>query len=359
MITTGTGIRVGVVGCGYWGPKHLRVLGGLPSVSMIAAIDSRADRLAEVGRNFPSARCFRTLDEALPHIDALVVATPPTTHYAIGLRAIAAGKHVLIEKPMATASDQADDLIGAAYEAGAVLMAGHTFEYNPAVLKLRDLVQSGVLGNLYYIDSARLNLGLYQNDVSVLFDLAPHDVSILNFVLGAEPTSVEAWASRHAHPILNDVAYLRLDYGDLGCRAHVHVSWLDPCKVRRVTVVGSRKMAVYDDLDSDERIRIYDKGVAPASIADDTGQPPMSYRYGDIVAPLLSNDEPLAVQDAHFVDCIGSGLTPQSDGLVGLSVIRVLEAAQRSIERGGRVELDRMTSFAPVAAVTSSQASAS
>ena len=346
MARNGDGIRIGVIGCGYWGPKHLRVLEGLPGVTAAVAIDTRVERLAEVARTFPSAHCCRTLDEALPLIDALIVATPPSTHYPIAAAALEAGKHVLIEKPMATTAAEAELLLAAAREhsAGPVLMVGHTFEYNPAVRKLRELVGGGALGDIYYIDSARLNLGLYQSDVNVLLDLAPHDVSIMNYILGGEPTSVRAWGSQHAHPVHTDVAYLQLDYEELGCRAHIHVSWLDPRKVRRVTVVGSRKMAVYDDLDADERLRIYDKGVVRGvgGAEGSTGQPPMSYRYGDIVAPLLSDAEPLAVQDAHFVDCIRDGLAPQSDGHVGLSVIKVLDAAQLSLEHGGSVRLDQL-----------------
>jgi predicted dehydrogenase len=333
-------VRVGVVGCGYWGPKHLRVLEGLPSVPSIVAVDPRVERLAGVRRVLPSVQCFASLDEALPLVDALIIATPPTTHFELAYRALTAGKHVLIEKPMTTSSLDAELLLSLSRESGLTLMAGHTFEYNPAVLKLREIVQSRTLGELYYIDSSRLNLGLYQTDVDVLFDLAPHDVSIMNFLLDSEPTTVEAWGSRHAHPRYTDVAYLRMEYAEHHVSAHIHVSWLDPCKVRRVTVVGSQKMAVYNDLESDERIRIYDKGVVRGSVTEHLGQPPMSYRYGDIIAPFTPSDEPLAIQDEHFVECILSNKTPQSDGAVGLSVVRVLEAAQRSIDSGRCVRLD-------------------
>jgi predicted dehydrogenase len=338
------GVRVGVIGCGYWGPKHLRVLEGMPTVAAIAAIDARPEQLVNISRIIPSVRLFAELADALPHIDALVIATPPSTHYPIARAAIAAGKHVLVEKPMTTSTREAQALVALAADVGTVLMAGHTFEYNPAVVKLREIIQTELLGRIYYIDSARLNLGLYQDDVSVLFDLAPHDVSILNFLLDSDPTTVEAWGSQHAHPRHADVAYLRLNYAERGVCANVHVSWLDPCKVRRVTVVGSRRMAVYDDLSNDERIRVYDKGVVPASLGDNVTQPPMSYRYGDIVAPFTSSDEPLAVQDEHFVDCVLNGTTPRSNGHVGLRVVRVLEAAQRSLEIGRSVRVDEIGS---------------
>ncbi|MFN2518925.1 MAG: Gfo/Idh/MocA family protein, partial [Jatrophihabitantaceae bacterium] len=208
----------------------------------------------------------------------------------------------------------------------------HTFEYNPAVWKLRELVHNKVLGEVYYLDSARLNLGLYQNDVNVILDLAPHDVSIINYVLGEPPVAVQAWASRHAHPRFEDVAYLRLLYADDRLAANIHVSWLDPCKVRRVTAVGSEKMAVYDDLAAEERIRVLDKGVSPALGTDDLTQPPMSYRYGDITSPYIASDEPLGIQDAHFAMCVLTGTTPDTDGANGLAVVEVLEAAQMSLQ---------------------------
>ena len=228
---------------------------------------------------------------------------------------------------------------------------GHTFEYNPAVRKLAELVRTEELGQLYYLDSARLNLGLYQNDVNVILDLAPHDISIINYVLGREPIAVQAWASRHAHQRLEDVAYLRLYYDDCfndrGLSANIHVSWLDPCKVRKITAVGSKKMAVYDDLATEERIRILDKGVCLPD-GDDLTQPPMSYRYGDIVVPFVSPEEPLAVQDRHFIECIANGARPLSDGEDGLSVVKALEAAELSRRLGRLVLLNEVGAGDPL-----------
>jgi predicted dehydrogenase len=221
-------------------------------------------------------------------------------------------------------------------------MVGHTFEYNPAVWKLRELIQGQSLGEIYYLDSARLNLGLYQSDVNVILDLAPHDVSIINHVLGETPRAVQAWASRHAHPRFEDVAYLRLFYDDERLSANVHISWLDPCKVRRVTAVGSEKMAVYDDLAAEERIRVLDRGVRAPSSGDDFTQPPMSYRYGDITSPFVTADEPLSVQDRHFTECIATHTTPNTDGACGLAVVEVLECAQRSLELGRPVLLEEL-----------------
>jgi predicted dehydrogenase len=342
------GFRIALVGCGYWGSKHARVLHSMERVADVVLVDSQEDRLRSLARSYKAVRCYPTLPAALPHVDAVVVASPPSTHVAVALAAIQAGKHVLVEKPLAPTSAGARTLVSAAAEQGVVLMVGQTFEYNPAVQKLRDLVQSGELGELYYLDSARLNLGLYQNDVNVIFDLAPHDVSIINYVLGSKPVAAAAWACRHAHPRFEDVAYLRLfydeDFVDNGMSANIHVSWLDPCKVRRVTAVGSKKMAVYNDLAADERIRILDKGVSPPPVGDDLTQPPMSYRYGDIVVPFVSPEEPLSVQDRHFIDCIESGRRPLTDGENGLAVVEALEAAEVSRRLGRPVLLDEVRS---------------
>ncbi|MGY1745240.1 Gfo/Idh/MocA family protein [Blastococcus sp. SYSU D00695] len=334
--------RVGVAGIGYWGSKHVRVLQGLDRVASVVAIDPRRDRLEAIRRTFPSVLPFTSLRDALPAIDALVVATPPTTHLPLALQAIRAGKHVLVEKPLATSYLAAKALVDAANDHGVRLMVGHTFEYNSAVWKLVDLVRGGELGDLYYIDSARLNLGLYQPDVNVITDLAPHDVSIVNLLMGRLPTTIQAWGSRHAHHRFEDVAYIRMSYDDIGVSANIHISWLDPCKVRRVTVVGSRKMAVYNDLAAEERVRIHDKGVSCPGEEPDLSQPPTSYRYGDIVAPFVPAQEPLAAEDDHFVECMTADVPCRTDGVNGLAVVEVLEAAQASLEQGRPVRLDRL-----------------
>ena len=345
-----SGFRLALVGCGYWGSKHARILHAADGVDELVLVDSREDRLRSLTRSYKVSRCYPALEAALEHVDAVVVATPPSTHVAFALAAIEAGKHVLVEKPLALTSAGARRLVSAATEAEVVLMVGHTFEYNPAVRKLAELVRAKELGDLYYLDSARLNLGLYQSDVNVIFDLAPHDISIVNYVLDRKPVAVHAWASRHAHRQLEDVAYLRLYYDECldggGLTANIHVSWLDPCKVRRITAVGSKKMAVYDDLAAEERIRVLDKGVCLALESGDLTQPPMSYRYGDIVVPFVSPDEPLAVQDRHFVECIASGIHPLSDGEDGLSVVEALEAAELSRKLGRPVRLNEVRSGA-------------
>jgi predicted dehydrogenase len=305
------GIRVGVVGAGYWGSRHIRVLRSMTGVAAVVGVDQRFARIDD-GRPQVDhgVAVYVDLEEALPHVDAVIISTPPASRSQLGLKAVAAGNHVLIEKPMATTTDAARSLVEAAAAVGVVLMPGHTFEHNAAVHKLRDLVRGGHLGQLFYLDCARLNLGLYQPDVNVILDLVPHDVSISNFVLGSGPTTVTAWGSRHVHPGYEDVAYLRLDYADLGVRTNIHVSWLDPHKLRRITAVGSKKMVVYNDMADGERIRVYDKAAVPPD-ASDGPLLGVAYHLGDIVSPFVPFAEPLAVQDQHFVGCIISNSAPR------------------------------------------------
>lgn len=332
-------MRIGVVGCGYWGSKHIRVLHGIGEVDQVVAIDSRASRLAELAQGFSSLVLASCLDDVLDDIDALVVATPPSTHFGLAIQGLAAGKDVLVEKPLAIRSMDAREMMRCADSYERILMVGHTFEYNAAVWKLKELVASNELGSLYYLDSARLNLGLYQSDVNVIWDLAPHDVSIMNHILGARPIAVQAWGSKHGHPDLEDVAYLRLIYGCPPVTATIHVSWLDPCKVRRLTVVGSKKMAVYNDLSADERIRIFDKGLAEPALGN-VHDVPLSYRYGDIRSPYLEFEEPLLVQDREFAKAILTRRLPRTDAENGLTVVQTLEAAEIALREGRTVAID-------------------
>jgi predicted dehydrogenase len=336
------GIRVGVVGVGYWGSKQLRVMRSTPGVAHVVAIDARLPLLSGMSHLLATGDGFTSLRAALPHIDAVVIATPPATHVPLGLEAIRAGKHVLIEKPLATTAAGARELIDAAKAAGVTLMVGHTFEYNGAVWMLRELVQTQELGDLYYLDSSRLNLGLYQTDVNVIFDLAPHDISITNHVLGATPTSVQAWGSHHVDPVFEDVAFLKLGYDDIGVQAHIHVSWLDPRKVRLVTAVGSKKMAVYDDTSVEERVRIHDKTAFPAPAGNGSGGR-VSYHHGPVTSPVVAVEEPLAVQAKHFVECLATGARPNTDGANGLAVVEVIEAAQLSLAQDRKVLMREIT----------------
>jgi predicted dehydrogenase len=330
-------IRMGVVGCGYWGSKHVRVLQGIAGVEETVLIDSNPARAEALGHRFSWLTTFPSLEEALPFVDALIIATPPRTHDALALMALRAGKDLLVEKPLATNVEAATRLIREAASSKRILMVGHTFLYNAAVAKLGELVRANMLGKIHYVDSARLNLGLYQNDVNVIWDLAPHDVSIINHILGSQPGIVQVWASRHASGGHEDVAVVRLEYPEVV--AHLHLSWLDPRKVRRMTVVGSERMAVYNDMASEERIRIYDRGVVADVEQQDVIGVPMSYRYGDILSPFIEFQEPLVVQDTHFVDCVRSRTNPLTEGEDGLAVVRVLEACDVSLRLGRPVDL--------------------
>jgi predicted dehydrogenase len=266
-------------------------------------------------------------------VDAVVIAVPPSEHSRVALQALAAGKPVLVEKPMTTSTASAGRLIEEAAARDLTLMVGHTFEYNAAVWKLREVIESGELGEIYYIDTARLNLGLYQADVNVLWDLASHDISIINYLLRKTPRSVHACGAKLADFCQEDVGYLRLNYGERAVVAQIDVSWLDPCKIRRVTVIGSRKMAVYDDLAHQEQLRIYDKGIV-LSLEDNTHNLPMPHHYGGISSWHIKVHEPLKVQDEHFVECVLAGRRPRTDGESGLAVVQVLEASERSLRRG-------------------------
>ena len=331
--------RIGVVGCGYWGSKHVRVLHGLQTVREVTVIDSDPRNCDAIRSAFPAVRAFADLDAALPHLDAVVIATPPRSHAELALAALRAGKHVMVEKPLATSLAEARLLIDEAARAGVVLMVGHTFEFNAAVRELKRRLTQGELGDIYYVHSARLNLGLYRSDVNVIWDLAPHDISILNYLLDAVPTRVMAWGSANAWAGVEDLAYLRLDYQQRGITGYVHVSWLDPHKVRRVTVVGSRRMAVYNDM-AEERLRIFDRGVERPAQTEASYERPLSYRYGDIISPHIRFEEPLALENQHFVDCIRNGSRPLTDGQSGLAVVAVLEAADRALRTGTRLDVD-------------------
>lgn len=332
-------MRVGVVGCGYWGMKHLRVLSAMPQVSEAVIVEPDGATRRRAGEAFPNAPMATSLADAMDRVDAVVIATPARTHAHLARVALQEGKHVLVEKPMATSASDAAGLTRLADEVGRTLMVGHTFEHHRAVQSVRNLIRTGELGTMRYLTSARLNLGLYQPDVNVIWDLAPHDVSILNFVLDSVPHAVTSWGWAHASGELEDVAYLDLQY-DNGVTAQVHVSWLDPCKVRRMTIVGSERMAVYDDLmPVDDKVRVFDRAVLPASAA--TGGK-VAYRDGDQWSHGLSMREPLLVQDEQFVDCVKTGRRPTADGRSGLAVTATLEAAERSLREKRTVRLDEV-----------------
>jgi predicted dehydrogenase len=299
---------------------------------MVAAADRDEARRRHVADLYPTLRLEESA-EALcddPDIDALIVATPVHTHYSLARQALDAGKHVLVEKPFVTDPAQADELVARARRGGLVLMVGHTFEYTAAVNRLRDMVARGDIGDVLYARSVRVNLGLFQKDVNVIWDLACHDVSILLYILQRMPTHVSAVGNAHVTKGIEDVAVVTVEFGP-ELMAQIIVSWLDPRKVREMTLVGNRKMLVYDDVSPNEKIRVYDKGVEGPRHYDSFGEFQYSYRYGDIVTPLLQEYEPLRAECAHFLECIRSGATPRSSGEVGARVVRVLDAAQRSL----------------------------
>lgn len=334
----GKPLRIGIIGCGYWGAKLARNFHALPEARLVALADLDPDRRAHMTRHYPDARVVADHRHLFaPDVDAVVVATPPATHAALAVEAFASGKHVLVEKPLATSLADVDAVIAASEAAGRTLMVGHTFEYNSAVEKLRDLVAGGELGRLYYVHATRVNLGIFQPDINVLWDLAPHDLSILAFMLGRPPEGVRAHGRAYVQPGIHDVAWLTVDYAD-GPTAHIHVSWLDPCKIRRVTVVGDRMMVVYDDLAPLDKLTIYDCGVELPPVADSFGEFQLSYRYGDVTSPRLEWVEPLRRECAHFVACARTGAPPRSGGAAGRAVVALLEAADRSLAAdGGRV----------------------
>jgi predicted dehydrogenase len=333
-------IGIGVVGAGYWGPKHIRNFMALPDVHVPAVADRDVARLATIQAQYPRVHTTSDWRQLLaePAVDALVVATPAVTHAQIAREALRAGKHVLVEKPLSCTSAEAEELIELAQALQRVLMVGHTFLYHAAVHTLRELVQSGELGDIYYAHAQRLNLGIFQSDINVLWDLAPHDISILSYVLGREPSTASARGWSFLRPGIEDVAYLDLTFPQR-IHAAVHLSWLDPNKVRRITIVGSRKMAVYDDVQTLEKIRIYDKGVDAPPHTGSFGEFQLSYRYGAITIPHLPSLEPLRLECQHFLECVRTGGTPLTDGHEGLRVVRVLEAAQASLDSADSHEM--------------------
>ena len=330
-------IRVGVVGYGYWGPNLVRNFADLPNARVTVVADRRPERLAQAERRYPGVRITTDPGDLIadPNVDAVAIATPVALHYELANAALRAGKHVLVEKPIASTSDEASRLIDEAARRKLVLMVDHTFVYTGAVQKIRELVTGGELGDLYYYDSVRINLGLFQHDVDVLWDLAVHDLSIMDFVLPQQPVAVSATGLAHVPGRPKNIAYMTMFF-DGPMIAHVHASWLAPVKVRRTLLGGSRRMIVFDDLEASEKIKVYDSGISVDPSPENVYQMLIGYRTGDMWAPKLAVSEALHVEAAHFVDCITRGTRPQSDGEAGLRVVRLLEAASTSMQQHGR-----------------------
>ncbi len=328
-------IRVGVIGYGYWGPNLVRNfhLHDDAAVTMVADFDEK--RLAQVRANYPAVRTVRDGKDLIhdPEVDAVSIATPIFTHFPLAKEALEAGKHVLIEKPMTQTAEQSRELIALAKKHNRVLMVGHTFVYTGAVRKMRELIDAGELGALYYFDSARFNLGLLQKDANVLWDLAPHDLSIVLHLIDERPTSLQAFGQRHVGDEQEEFAFMVLKYKS-GFHAHIRASWISPLKIRLTLLAGSKKMIVFDDIEPSEKVRIYDKGVTLKHTEEVTAFNPV-YRAGDVLIPALDRTEALKRETGHFLECIRTGKTPLSDGQAGLDVVRLLEASQRSIAENG------------------------
>jgi predicted dehydrogenase len=332
-------LGVAVVGAGHWGGNYVRVLGQLPDARPAVVCDREASRLAAVARQFPDVALTTALGDVLERrdVDAVVVATPATTHADVATACLAAGKHVLVEKPLTTSLARADELIRFAEERGLVLMVGHTFLFNPSVLKVRELVMRPALGKLHYVYARRTNLGPIRDDVNALWDLAAHDVSIFAFILEAVPEWVSAVGARVLGRRHEDVGFVSLGYPN-GVIGHIHVSWADPNKVREVVVVAANQRIVLNDMDPQESVRVYERGVSLAPTAPlgaGYGEYPLMLRDGDIVSPRVEPSEPLRNQTAHFVECVRRGWTPATSGRAGRDVVLVMEAVDRSLAGNG------------------------
>jgi predicted dehydrogenase len=333
---------IAVIGCGYWGMNYVRIFNELTDTRVVAVCDQSAERLKEVSRRFPGIYLTTQVDDVAhqPGVDAAVVCTEATTHFNVARRLLLAGKHLLVEKPLTTTSGESDKLIDLAEANSAVLMVGHTFIFNSGVLKVKEQMEKGD-GRVYYLYARRTNLGPIRRDVNALWDLAPHDIAIFNYLLGSTPEWVSAVGGKVLRNCRDDVGFISLGYPD-NVLAHVHVSWADPDKAREVVVVKSDKRIVFNDLNGVEQVRVFEKGVSPV------GQEPLNYgefrfeiRDGDIVSPRIEPAEPLKNQCRHFLECVRTGKRPISSGADGRDVVRVLEAVNRSIEsKGLQVEVE-------------------
>ncbi|MCB0190951.1 MAG: Gfo/Idh/MocA family oxidoreductase [Anaerolineae bacterium] len=330
-------LNVGAIGCGYWGPNFIRNFIEIPEADLRAIADLDQGQLDHLQTRYPSieiaTKDYR--DFFALGLDAVVISTPPETHFSIAQECLLHGLHVLVEKPLTINSHQARELITLAEKHDRVLMVGHLFEYNSSVHTLKKIIESGELGDIFYIDAVRASLGLFHPTLNVIWDLAPHDISILNYLLGDVPLNVSARGSACVHRAVEDVAYVTLMYPN-NLLAHLRLSWLDPHKTRRITVVGNKKMAVFDDVESLEKVRVYNKGVKAIRRTDTYGEFQFAYHYGDVVSPYIHFEEPLHSECLHFLECVRQRKKPLTDGYNGLRVVNVIEAAQRSLKNGGR-----------------------
>lgn len=329
-------ITVSVVGCGYWGPNLIRNLMTIPGFDVKSICDLDTSRLDYFKSLYPSLETYTQVEDVFHDsaVDAVFIATPVGSHFKLARESLMSHKHTFIEKPLASSSDECRALISLAEERNLTLMVGHTFIYSSPVRQIKEIIDSGEVGEIYCINTQRLNLGIYQKDINVVWDLAPHDISVISYLLGLNPISVNCQGKAHVSKGIEDVANLSLDFHN-GEFATVQTSWLNPNKIRNMTIVGSQKMIVYDDVEPLEKIKIYDKRVDPPPHYDSFGEFHYSYHYGDMNVPYINQVEPLKVECQHFKDCILTGAKPESSGEEGLQVVQVLEAASASLRNGG------------------------
>ena len=329
-------INIGVVGAGYWGPNLIRNFNAIPGFNVKYVCDKDPKRLGHMKQIFQTIEPVDDYDLLVgdADLDAIAVATPVSFHYDLAKKSLEAGKHTFIEKPMTSSVAESEDLIEIADRKGLTLMVGHTFIYTAAVRKIKEIVNSEDFGELYYISSRRLNLGLFQKDINVAWDLAPHDISIVLYLMDRPPVSVNCQGKANVTPGIEDVTNLSMNF-EAGGFAMIQSSWLDPNKIREMTLVGSKQMIVYDDTEPLEKIRIYDKRVEKPPHYDTFAEFQYTYHYGDVLAPFIKQNEPLRVECEHFLDCIKTGEKSDSDGCDGLNVIKILEASSRSLKKEG------------------------
>lgn len=333
-------VGVAVVGCGYWGPNLLRNFFDTPGCRVIAACDLSEQRLEAMARRHPSLRATTSIDDVLddPEVHAIAVATPVASHAALARRALEAGKHVLVEKPMTLSTAEARELVELAEARDLRLMVDHTFVYTGAVRRIKQMIDSGELGKLYYYDSVRVNLGLIQHDVSVVWDLAAHDLAIMDHLIEQQPVGISAMSATHFPGGMADVAYITVQFED-NLIAHFHVNWLSPVKVRQVLIGGDRRMILYDDIEATEKVKVYDRGIRWNDDPMEARREALvAYRLGDMYAPVLDQTEALRNECAHFIESVRAGTTPLTDGRAGLRTVQMLEAAERSMRNGGAME---------------------
>lgn len=333
-------VRVGIIGYGYWGPNLVRNFAKIDDCQIIAIADMNPKRLQMAKRQYPFLDVTASAEQLIRRtdIDAVAIAIPVAAHYPVAKSALEEGKHVLLEKPLVETTSQAHELIDLANRNKKTLMVDHTFIYSGAVRKIKELITQGEIGDIYYFDSVRVNLGLFQHDVNVLWDLCPHDFSIMSYLIDRAPLSVSAIGTspiRYGSKQIESIVYVTVQL-EGGILAHFHANWLSPVKIRRVLIGGSKKMVVYDHLDPDNQVKIYDKGIEVAT-TEERYKALIQYRTGDMYAPKLDQTEPLELVCRHFIDCVKTGEPPLTDGEAGLRVVQLLETAQRSLERSGEV----------------------